>query len=522
MLGLVPPILAALASLSPRAPQETPVPAPREPQESAPEGDLAVELTLEEAVRLALDRNLDLELEEITTAIAAYEARGSWGSFDPLLALRGAYNQAEFQGTSGLSGGEVVEDDTFTLDSSLSWPLLTGGRFDVSYFHANEETTNEFALFDVSTTDVVTVGLTQPLLRGAWRRYATTFQRAAEIAFERQREREREIRQGLLLQVHRAYWDLASAREVLGVSDLALRLGEEQLGQDRRRLEVGTGTEVDVLQSETNVAQQEELHIQAELALRQAEDSLRRILLQRDPEEGLSIADWERPITPTTPLPEFGDAVHEVMEDWRSSLDIALEHRPILSQRRDDIDAAEVDLQAARSAKLPQLDLELTSSSTGFDPDPSDARETALGWDFPNNTAALTFSLPLRNRTASYAERAARAALRRARIAYEKAELDVLAEVRSAARDVRFAAESVIAAQKSAELARRQLEAETSRQEIGLSTTFQVLEFQRDLAQALANVATARARYAKALAQRAHTEGRLDVNDVLGAAQARR
>jgi outer membrane protein TolC len=476
-----------------------------------------VGLTLEQAVRFALDRNLDLELEELSTAMAGFDARGSWGSFDPLLTVQGKLASAKFQGTSSLSGGDVVDDDTYTLDSSLSWPLVTGGRFDLSYLHTNEETTNLFAAFDVSTTDVVTVGLTQPLLRGAWRRYATTAQRGAEIALERQREHECETRQGLLLQVHEAYWDLVSAREVLRVRELALELGHKQLQQDRRRLEIGTGTEVDVLQAETNVAQQEEARIQAELALRQAEDSLRRILVQdRAPAAELSpLGDWDAPIEPTTALPEVAGAPDTIGADWQASLETAIERRPLLAQRRADIDAAEVSLQAARSTRLPGLDLALTSSSTGFDSDPGEARSTALGWDFPNNTATLTFNLPLRNRSAGYGERSARAALRRARVAYEKAELDVLAEVRAAARDLRFAAESVGAARKSAELAQRQLEAETARQEIGLSTTFQVLEFQRDLAQALSNEATARASYAKALAKRAHTEGRLDARDVL-------
>lgn len=466
-----------------------------------------VGLTLEEAVSIALERNLDLELEELATAVATYDARGSWGSFDPLLTLKGSALQSEFQGTSSLSGGDVVENDTYALDSSLSVPFTTGGRFDLSYSHSNDETTNLFAAFDVSTTDVLTLALTQPLLRGAWRRYATTAQRGAEIALSRQKEHEREIRQRIVLDVYEAYWDLSSAREVLGVRELALDLGRQELEQNRRRLEVGTGTEVDVLQSETNVAQQEEARIQAEFALRQAEDRLRRILLQkpRAGEEALLWA-WDTPIEPSTPLPEIG----EVDTDWRRSLDLAVEHRPVLWQRRYDIDAAEVDLQGARSAKLPQLDFALTSSSSGFDEDPRQAFDTAVGWDFPNNSAALTFSLPLRNRSADYAERAARAAVRQAKLAYEKAELDVLAEVRSAVRDVRFAAESVLAAQKSAELARRQLSAEQARQEIGLSTTFQVLEFQRDLAEALSNEAAARASYAKALAKREHTEGRLD------------
>ncbi len=466
-------------------------------------------LTLEEALAIALEQNLFLEFEELATAIARFDAQGSWGAFDPLFSVSGRATDEEVQGTGGLSGGVVVENSTLALDSSLSFPLTTGGRFDLSLLHSNEKTTNQFAAFDVSTTDILTVALTQPLLRGAWKRYATTMQRRAEVDFARQKEREREIRQNLVLDVYNAYWDLSSAREVLLVRVFAVELGRQELEQNRRRLEVGTGTEVDVLQSETNVAQQEEERIQADFTLRQAEDTLRRILFQK-PQQGQEdfFSTWDTPIEPLTPLPEVSD----VELDWRRSLEFALEHRPVLWQRRYEIDGAEVDLQAAKSARLPQLDLALSSSGIGFDPDPDEALDIAAGWDFPSSSATLTFSVPLRNRTASYAERAARAAVRQARLVYDRTELEVLSEVRAAVRDVRFSAEAVVAADKSGLLARRQLEAEQARQDIGLSTTFQVLEFQRDLAEALSNLAAARAAYAKSLAKLAHAEGRLEAS----------
>ena len=121
----------------------------------------------------------------------------------------------------------------------------------------------------------------------------------------------------------------------------------------------------------------------------------------------------------------------------------------------------------------------------------------------------LTFGMPLWNRTASNAERAARASLRSTRLTYDRAEVDLLAEVRTAVNEVDKTRESVAAAIKSRTLAQRQLEAEETRQQVGLSTTFQVLQFQQDLALALSAEVTAKASYAKALAGLTFVEGRL-------------
>jgi outer membrane protein TolC len=298
------------------------------------------------------------------------------------------------------------------------------------------------------------------------------------------------------------------------VRELAVELGNQQLAQDRRRLEVGAGTEVDVLQAETNVAQREAERLQVDYTLREARDTLRRMLAPRPGEDYDEYLDaWDWPIETLTSLPE----VSPDPPDWRASLHAALESRPELAQRRLEIELAEVELTRARSLRLPQLDLLLSSTSLGVDSDPGEAFDKAIGWDFPSSSAGLVFSFPILNRAARNAEYSARTGLRRAQVILDRAEIDVLAQVRIATNEVDRQREAVAAAAKSRTLAQRQLEAEETRQQVGLSTTFQVLEFQEDLAQSLSAEVAARASYARALANLAFTEGRLEAIVASGA-----
>ena len=466
-----------------------------------------LELTLEDALRIALERNLDLDLESLNTDIARYNSLGSWGAFDPVISLTGALTDSEAQGSSGLSGGTVVESDTQSLFGDLFVPFTTGGAFDLTYGRDNTHTNNAFALFDTSTTDVVTAALTQPLLRNGWRRYATSLQRESELLLAEQEAFNEEVRQRVLRDVANAYWDLVGSRDLLGVREVALQTGQQQLDQSRRRLELDVGTEVDVLQAETNVAQLEQQRLLSESNLRASEDGLRRLLFQRiegDPSGEAQTWDW--PIDPLTPLPEVAE---NLAPEWMKSLERALRQRPELTRQRLEIEASDVRLDRAKSSKLPALDLGLQASSAGFDEEPTDAFDTAVGFDFPTYTGSLTFSVPIGNRTAKYAERSARAAVRASRVVYDQVELNVLAEVRAAVRDLVYAAASVSAAQKSSEFAERQLAAEQARFREGLSTTFQVLEFQRDLVTARSTLTIARAQYAKAVVSLQHAEGEL-------------
>ncbi|MEM7309750.1 MAG: TolC family protein [Planctomycetota bacterium] len=482
---------------------------PAQPPAQEPSGAVAgpvLELTLEDALRIALERNLTLELEAITTEIARYDYAGSWGTFDPTWTVGGSWTDATVEPQFSFEGS-ANESTTASFNTGLSVPFTTGGVLDLTFQHDNEDTNNQVAVNATSSTDVLTVALTQPLLRGAWKRFATTDQRESELGLWRQEARNEEIRQGVLRDVANAYWDLVGAAEQLGVREVALSTAQQQLDQDQRRLEVGVGTEVNVLQSETNVAQLEEQRLLAESNLRAAEDGLRALLFQRTENDlATEAASWDWPIVSLTPLPgvEAGR-----VPDWLASLELAVRDRPELAQQRFEIEASEVRLERARSNRLPGLDFNLSMRSRGFDSKTDEAFEEALSIDFPVYSAGLNFSLPLRNRTARFAERSAHAGVRAARITYDQIELTVLSEVRNAVRDLIYAGQNVAAASTSRDFAERQLAAEEARYQEGLSTTFQVLEFQRDLAEALSALTTARAGYAKALVALRHAEGGL-------------
>ena len=467
------------------------------------------ELTLEQAVKIALENNIGLRIEVFREEVQLYTHLGSWGAFDPLATISGTYTDSQQPASSSLSGASVLESDTLALQVGFKYPLRSGGSLDLGYNHSNTATNSTFALDDTLTDSAVSLSYTQPLLRGAWSGYSTVEQQKAELRWRQSQQRHREVRVDLVHNVVQAYWDLVAALEGHAVQQETVELGRRQLEQNMRRLEVGVGTEVEVLQAETNVATQLEVLLQTETNALTADDALKALLFARAESDSWEqwYAWWDHAVDPMTPLPDVDE---NIPLDWIASLGAALQARPELDQRRIDIQIAEFDIMKAGSEERAGLDLTLSVRSNGVDGQSDEAVKTATSFEFPTATAGLTYSAPLYNRAAENALHSARVGLRSARLVYEQTETGILTEIRAAVRGVRHQAEAVRAAGVSYDLAQRQLEAENSRFEQGLSTNFQVLEYQQQLSQAKANLVSSRVRYAKARTALIKAEGRLD------------
>jgi len=457
----------------------------------------ALELTLAGAQELAVRNNLGLKIEDLSSEAAMFAARGSWGAFDWRVDANGGVVDDQFKSNS-VFGGSYTNTQSFGLD--LVRPVTTGGTFKAHFDTANTKTDNTFSALSTSTSDVVSLSYVQPLLRGAWRQYATAQQVIADLAWRRQTEHERSVRQKLLLDVATAYWDLVAARADREVAESSLGLAKTQLDQDRRRLDAGAGTPIDVVAAETQVANREETLLLTDVRVRQRGDALRRLILP-----GADPASWETELVPSTPLP--ADVSASVAPDWGSALETALQHRAELRQQRLSIDEQKLSYSQRVSEKRPGLDLAVSAIGKGFSGDSKDAFDEAGRYDFPTYEATLTFSYPIGNHTASGAERAAWANLRAANLAYDDLETQVASEVREALRQIVYQAEAVHAAGKSLDLSQRQLEAEERRHQEGTSNYFQLLTAQQNLAQALSTERNARANFAKAIVAAASAQG---------------
>lgn len=457
------------------------------------------ELSLDGARALALERNLGLQIEVLATEAAMYRYRATGGTFDWVYDANLAYTDQRIEPSDFFSASNR---DVQQLTTGFTRPLETGGNLRASFESSLVESDSSFAVDPRASTDLLTLAYSQPLLRGAWRDYATASMRQGEKDWARQRERERQARQKLLLDVTNAYWDLVAAEAELGVAASGVDLARRQVEQSQKRLDAGLGVRTDVLQAETELAQREQERLAADNRLRASSDGLKQLLFP-----GSDRGAWARELKPSTPLPALASGL--LVPRWEAALAVAIDRRAELRQQRLAVEVAEVRRDVARSDARPQLDFDLSASSQGYDPNEGEALASTSSFDYPTFRAGLAFSTPLGNTTARNQLSASWSELRAEKLRYDQLETSVLADVRDAVRQAEYQIEAVRAAQKSLELAREQLEAERARLENDQSTVFQVLQFQQELVRAMSVEVLARSNLAKSRTRLEAAQGTL-------------
>ncbi len=476
-----------------------------DPSEAPVQGEEQIwRLSLKEARTMALKGNLDLRVAEEAVQQAHHGYLGSFGAFEWNFRATATYQDATREVTSSsLSGGSLIESQDHTLNFSFNRPLTTGAVFDVSFNTNLQETNATIADSDRQTSDELAVSFTQPLLRGRGTSYATATQQEENIRYQEEVERWRGQSQTALVEVELAYWDLRGAVEAVEVQRSSLDLGQALLERRRGELEAGVGTELAVLESETEVATRSEALLSAVNQRRQREDALKTLMLGSK-----DLDRWSQSVEPTDAYPLRKDA--DAPPLWRQALIVAMENRTELRQAQWQVRLAEVGKSRSLSERLSGLDLVLRASANSVDTDFNQTFKDVMTWEAPTYSAQLVYDMPIGNSTARAAYRRADSALRGAWVMYERAERDVISDVRTAVRDVNYRTEALVAAEKSLGLARRQLEQEKARNKEGLSTNYQVLEVQQSFVESLSGQRQARAEWTKAWVNLQRSQGLIE------------
>lgn len=468
-------------------------------------------ISLQEAVEIALRRNLGLVIQRYNREQSALTVFGSRGIYDLQLSAGASISDTDNATFSTL---EASQSEQQSVSLGLDQLTPQGGNAGLTFFNTRSET-NQFQLVNPGLGSDLQFDFTQPLLRNFGR---LSTERQILLARLDSRISLEDFEQQVILtiqDVERSYWTLVDAREQLKVAVESRELAQELHERNKIEVEVGTRAPLELVQSEATIATRQEDIIRAQQALGDAEDNLRFLL-------NLPTDLWSVPLDPTT------QAVTQPLQiDLEESLRIAYGSRSEIRSQQLVIERAEIDAAFARNQKRPRVDVNAIYglggvAGTGSLPDPNDPDEVVpidtnivdaidqvFAQDFPRWSVGVTFAYPLQNRTAKANSLAADLAVERQELQLEDQRRQILTEVRAAVRQVNSAAQQIASAEVSRRLQERNLDAEQKRYENGMSTSFQVTEIQEDLTQARTREVTALTAYRVALASYRASIGRL-------------
>ncbi len=515
--------IATLALLTlPLHAQTLDIPALPAPIPGAPSTvDGVLMLDLETAYEMAISRNLNLQVGRYDIVAADANTHSTTGIFDPYMTLGVNGDWTRSPSTTILEGSLVPESRNTSFGLGFEGLLPSGTLWDASVGTRRFETNSTFYYLTPNWNSDVSFGITQPLLRG----FGTIVNRSGIVVAQNNRAQTAEAFEVLVVdtlrQVESSYWDLVAARRAVLVSEQSLALADQLLSETQERVNVGTSAPIDLVQSEAGVATRRQVLITARNIASNAEDALKAVLGFDEPHE------WMRTIDTVEAY-----VFDPFLPDLEQAIDTAIENRPEMRQARLQLELLDHYAKVAKNSVMPSLDLAarygwsgvggkgtLDNPDTGetivIDTGFPDSMSQITDFDFPHWQLGVQLGIPLGNNEAQGRLAERRFYYQRGQVQMTALKQNIISQVRFAVRAIEDGAASVEAAVSSQELAARNLEAEQTKFDNGLSTNFQVLQIQEDLAEAELELIRAYLNYRKAnIEYRVSTGTLLDFLDV--------
>ncbi len=424
----------------------------------------ATALTLDDAIRLALERNQVIKVQSYNRPIARANVLTELGRFDPAITFRRTYGEDPAPAAGNGFTDDVLTSNTYSLalEGNTPWGMTyslggsaqrTGGIYN--------EFANQFSTFGG-------ISITQPLLRG--------FGFGANLAGYRIAKADRGIADWLfkgtvidtVTAVITAYSDLIYAQESLRISRRSRELAAGLVEENEKRFRVGSMSESDVMQARARTATRDQNVLLAEQNVRDATNRLRQL-----------IGETAFPSNPEHLLLEPVQLAVPTV-DGAVDLQTALNERPDYQAARLGVSKDRANRALARNQLLPRLDFVGSYGYNGLDPVFREAREQVADRENRSYAAGVVVSVPLTFAEGRGRARAAKLRLRQSEEDLLRAEQDIAVEVARAAGQIETAAKRVEANLAAYNLARQALDAELKKLRAGTSSTFLVLNLQEE------------------------------------------
>jgi outer membrane protein len=356
--------------------------------------DNKLQITLQDAVELALENSLDIAVArynpwiadtDILRTKAGGQGRGTPGadfptsqasidpfsstfpSYDPIISattsinsLTTPVNNPFLSGTGvGTSSLQGLHSHATLFDVAYQQSFTPGTTINVAWNNTRSSSTSAANFFNPSVQSSFSAGFSQQLLNGfgyfVGRRnilIAKNNRKIADLVF---------VNQAITTVTNTidAYWELVYARENVKVQQQAVSVSEKLYNDNKKQLEIGTMAPLDVTRAESEVASNRQNLIVAQTVQLQDEQVLKNAMTKNPLAPNLinvEIIPTDLPTPPAaTESASFEDAIQE-----------AFVKRPDLQEQVYNLKNAGVEVRATKSALLPTLTLSGQYSSSGL------------------------------------------------------------------------------------------------------------------------------------------------------------
>ena len=474
-----------------------------------------VDLSIEEAVARAREKNIDIGVARITPRLTDFTIAGLEANYRLNLTSSGNSSRVETPATNATQGVAVGSNQltqTTAWNGGIAQNLYRGGgNYSVNWTNSRRAQPSANAFRNPTFNSFVSVAVTQPVLRGFKIDATRAALRTNRISQQNDEITLQSTIQTTMANTRNAYWDLVFAIQAVEAAQNSLDISSKLVQDNQARVEIGTLAPIDIKSAEAEQASRRLTLVQAQATVRTAELALKRLIVggTDDPLWTSSINPVDRPAA----------AAESINVD--AAVQRALRERTDLQQSLNSLKISDINLQTQADAIKPTLNLTANYGLTGLGgpftptvrdpitgqirpqaPVPSgylDALRNILGLDVPQFTVGFTFAYPL-------GQSAQHATLARSKLSLEQSQanlkalqLQIATDVANAALTVQSSLESVQASAKARELAQDKLNAMQSKFEVGMSTNYEVVQAQRDFADAQNNELRSLLNYRKAL-----------------------
>jgi outer membrane protein TolC len=477
-------ILMLLAAVAPAYAQS--------PQTGAAEPTLR--LSVVEAVEMALEHNVDLAGARLEPRIGDTRGAAAAGAFKPVFNTSLARND-QLQPPSSLLAPTAARIDAVTSSTGVSQKLPRfGTAYNVAWTTGRTAGSSPLNSLNPLLESGLLLEVSQPLTRGlsidSAREQLATERVERDIAGTHLREAVVQT----TADVKAAYWHLVDARSTVEARQSALTLADELARVNKAKVNAGDAPPLDLVAAAAEVAADREQLIVAETAVKDAEDQLRALIFDTSDREV-----WKIHLVPGD-LPGTAG----VAPDVDAAVTTALRDRADLARARKGVERAAIEHRFAGNQRLPDVRLNASYLASGIGGTPlvrsggfpgsivGTGEATGFGsvlnqlltGRYSSWAVGVSVDYPLGHgvEDANYA----RAQLEReqAQDQVKSAEARVIRQVRRAWRTVEMNGKRIETARAARALAEQRLDAERKRFDVGMSTSFLVVQAQRDLTQA--------------------------------------